>query len=123
MTTILIIDDEASFRTMLRRMLEVNGYAVLEAGNGDSGLMLLSEEQVDLVVSDIVMPEKEGIETIREIKALYPQQKVIAVSGGGQVGPGGYLQNAVMLGADCAMKKPFGVDELLGTVKGLLACA
>jgi len=110
--TVLVIDDEAIVRMTLARMLEIAGYRVLQAANGREGLQVFARERVDLVICDIIMPEKEGIETIGAIRCKNRTVKIIAMSGGGHVGSGGFLEMAARLGADHTLAKPFGREEL-----------
>jgi len=116
MKTILIIDDEESIRTSLGLMFKREGFNVLTADDGKKGMALFNKNQVDLVITDIVMPEKEGIETILELKKLLPDIPIIAISGGGRLAPDGYLKTAEQLGANYTFKKPFEQDDLLSTV-------
>jgi CheY-like chemotaxis protein len=116
--TILVIDDEAEVRQTLARMLA--GHAVHEAADGGAGLALAAELAPDLVVTDILMPEKEGIETIRELRRAHPRVRILAISGGGQSGTLDFLDMARALGADAALAKPFRRSELLEMVERLL---
>ena len=116
---VLIIDDEDQFRSMLRQFLESSGYEVVEAVNGDEGVGLFFEKPADIVISDIIMPEKEGIETVMEIKRQFPDAKVIVVSGGGWYGPDLDFDMAEKLGA-LTLKKPFELQELSETIQKLL---
>jgi DNA-binding response OmpR family regulator len=121
MARILVIDDEPEIRTILRQILEGAGYEVVDASNGWEGLRRYSEKPADLVITDLVMPEKEGIETIMELKRNFPGVKIIAISGGGHVGPDKYLSLAGGLGALRTFAKPFNIKELLTAVQELLA--
>lgn len=121
MTKILIIDDEALIRKMLRKVLEKNGYEVMEACNGNEGIKFFKEHLPDMVITDLLMPEKEGLETIKEIKRISPDIKIIAISGGGMVNPDIYLNLARKFGAHHSFVKPVDNDELILTVKQLLA--
>lgn len=85
MTRILVIDDEPQVRAMLRQMLEREGYEVVEAEEGEEGMRRYREQPVDLVITDILMPQKEGIETIRALRRTNPGVKIIAISGGGRM--------------------------------------
>ena len=120
MAQILVIDDDDQFRVMLKQMLTRNGYEVLEAPNGHEGLKLYREKKPELVITDIIMPEKEGIELIIELKREYPEVKVIAMSGGGRVKPDSYLDTAKILGAIRTFQKPFSMKDLLKTVESEL---
>lgn len=120
MANILIIDDDAALRGTMRKILERAGHRVREAPDGARGIMLYREEAADVVVTDLIMPEKEGIETIIELREEYPGVRILAVSGGGSIDPGGPLTDATYLGADAALAKPFTVEELQDAVARLL---
>jgi CheY-like chemotaxis protein len=120
MAHILIIDDEDQFRKMLRQMLERADYEVREAADGEQGLQLFRQQPVDLVITDIFMPEKEGIETIFELRRDFPDVKIIAISGGGRVGGLQYLKYAEGAGADHVLIKPFERRELLQAIQDVL---
>lgn len=121
MATILIIDDDEALRGTMRRILERKGHDVLEAGDGREGMALFRERGPDVVITDLIMPEQEGIETILQLKEEHAGARVLAVSGGGRVGPGGPLSDAVELGADASLAKPFSVEQLQQAVERLLA--
>lgn len=106
---------------MLRLTLAEFGHTVIEAGNGVEGLAKFPAEGVDLVITDIVMPEKEGIEVIMELRKKHPQLKVMAISGGGRIGSVDYLLIAKFLGAAKVLAKPFSNQELMMTVNDLLS--
>ena len=120
MATILLIDDDPLVAFTVERMLEGGGFTVIRAGDGEKGLRLLKEQKVDLIITDIIMPVKEGIETIREIREYDAKLPVIAVSGGGHGSGGNYLRMAQALGATEVLTKPFDQDDLLGAVKRCL---
>lgn len=113
MSTILLIDDDELIRITVRRILESAGHTVVEAKNGDEGLRLVRTIPLDLIITDIIMPEKEGIETILEIRKLNKNIRIIAISGGGRAHTMDFLPLARRLGADQALRKPFTPDELL----------
>jgi DNA-binding NtrC family response regulator len=121
MAVILVIEDDDSFRNVLVQMLEKAGYQVLSAENGNLALKHCSESNPDLVLTDIIMPDKEGLETIQELLNLCPNLKIIAMSGGGKFGPNSYLPLAAKLGAKRTLQKPFMRDELLSTISEVLA--
>ena len=121
MNTILVIEDDAQARKLIKRILEDAGYAVTEAGDGKEGVIQFNQKPADLVITDIVMPEQEGMETIRLLRKAVPKVKIIAVSGGGRVGPEDYLLMAKKFGARQTLKKPFKREELLKAVKDVLA--
>ncbi len=120
MARILIIDDDVHMRSMLRLMLESSDYEVVEAADGDEGLKLHKKKPADLIVTDIFMPEKDGLELIKEIGRQFLETKVIALSGGGSLVPENYLHLAKDLGAECTFKKPFASDGFLKAVNELL---
>lgn len=120
MKLILIIDDEPSIRSLLLKMLEREGYSVMAASDGKEGMKIVSELHPDLVITDIIMPEKEGIEIIREIKKGFPGIPVIAMSGGGRNSPASYLNVAKLLGANAIFEKPIEREKLLLAVKKAL---
>ena len=121
MALILVIDDDQALRRTARRILTGAGYTVIDAEDGIAGMRRLPTEQPALVITDILMPNKDGIETIREIRAVSPRTKVIATSGGGVSGKAMFLDAAQVLGADAILRKPFRAADLLATVDRLLA--
>ena len=120
MPKILVIEDDVAYRAMLTEALHEAGYAVLAAENGDEGIKLCRQHHCPLVVTDIFMPEKEGLETIRELKQDFPTLKIIAISGGGRKGILGFLDFAHRLGADMTLSKPFSPPQMLSMVKELM---
>jgi len=120
MARILIIDDEELVRFTLRQMLERAGHEVHEARDGEEGLAQYREQRPDLVITDIIMPEKEGIETILELRRDGQDVKLIAISGGGRIGNLGVLETAKKLGADEAMAKPIERNQLLAMVQACI---
>lgn len=120
MARIVVVDDDEQVRTVFRIALEQNGYDVGEAAEGGAALKSCRAQPADLAIIDIVMPGKEGIETIAELKAEFPDIKIVAISGGGSAGPGTYLELAGRLGAHRTFAKPIRNDELLAVVRELL---
>jgi DNA-binding response OmpR family regulator len=120
MKRILVIDDEVGIRRALRTVLELAGYEVREARNGQDAMRLWREEESDLVITDIHMPDKDGIETILELRALSPDLPIIAVSGSGEKKSRDLLQDAKLSGSIWTMDKPFGLTELLKRVSEVL---
>ncbi len=119
MATILVIDDQAPIRALLRVALEAAGHEVLEASNGRLGLKLYRERPVDLVITDIVMPEMDGLEMILELTRNFLNVKVIAMSG--CLESEGQLRVAKLLGARQTFQKPLDMEELLSAVRYDLA--
>jgi DNA-binding response OmpR family regulator len=120
MERILIIDDEAPIRSMIRLILEREGYTVTEASDGAEGIRCFREKPADLVITDLIMPNKDGIGLILELKKEFSTAKIIAMSGGGLNRPEGYLRGAKKLGAAYTLSKPINRQELLRAVKDAL---
>ncbi len=117
---ILVIDDDDQMRVLLRQVMEWAGYEVMEASNGRQGMIRQRKNPADLVITDLIMPEQEGLETIGQLKKEFAGIKIIAISGGGRIGPEAYLPAARELGADRVFSKPFDVRELVNSVRELL---
>jgi DNA-binding response OmpR family regulator len=117
MAKILLIDDERATRTLVRRILASVENEVIEAADGQEGLTQFVIHRPHVVITDILMPEKEGIETIRELRRIAPTIWIIAMSGGGAAHDVVFLDFAKALGADFALAKPFRADELIAAVK------
>ncbi|MDH3349639.1 MAG: response regulator [Desulfobulbaceae bacterium] len=118
---VLIIDDDEQMRILLRQIMEWRGYDVSEAENGKVGVRIQRDTPAELIVTDLIMPEQEGLETIRTIKNEFPGVKIVAISGGGRIGPDAYLPAARELGADRVFSKPFDIGELVEAVEELFA--
>ena len=119
MARILVIDDQEPIRSLLRIILEGAGHEVLEASNGRLGLELYRERSADLIITDIVMPEMDGLELLLELTRKFLNVKVIAISGG--LASGGALDVAKLLGARHTFKKPLDMEQLLSAVRYDLA--
>lgn len=117
----MIIDDEPAVRKTLRTYFERAGYQVAEAGDGRTGLRLHGVASADVIITDIFMPDFDGIETIRELRRVAPGVKVIVVSGGDSTGTLNMLEDAKLLGADRAFHKPLKPEELLGAIREMLS--
>ncbi len=118
---ILVIDDEAPVRIMIRATLEKSGFSIVEGADGRDCMTALTQDpEIGLVILDIIMPDQEGIETIIEMKKKFPHVKVVAISGGGHIGPKNYLDIARNLGAVATLAKPFSRTELLQAVQAAL---
>jgi DNA-binding response OmpR family regulator len=121
MKIILVIDDDEDVRSCIRNILEHSGYSVLEAENGRVGIDIFRHNPVVLVIVDLFMPEKEGIETIMELRKELADLKILAISGGiPGYGPDHFLHIAQKLGADGTLDKPFNMQQLLSKVENLL---
>jgi DNA-binding response OmpR family regulator len=105
---------------MLRIVLENSGYQVREAANGKIALDIFTQSPSDLIITDLIMPDKEGIELIMQVRRSHPEVKIIAMSGGGRINPLDYLNLAQKFGADYSIAKPFSNRELLDKVKMVL---
>ena len=124
MARILIIEDDSLTREWLETLLTRNGYVVDLATNGQEGIDLFRRHPADLVITDIVMPEKDGIETITDLRRDNAEVKVIAISGGERRPEGmsrNYLHSARLLGANRSMQKPIANKDLLAAIRELLA--
>jgi CheY-like chemotaxis protein len=119
MLRILIIEDDEEIRDLLERLLTREGYAVSAAANGKQGVVAFRADPFDMVITDIIMPEKDGIEAIMDLKRERPDLKLIAISGGGRADPENYLHSAQLLGANRTLRKPFTNDAILAAVKEL----
>lgn len=120
MARVLVIDDEELARFTVREILETAGHEVIEARDGVEGLALQRAQRCDLVVTDIIMPRKEGVEMIIEMKQEQPGLKIVAISGGGRTRNLDFLKLAKEFGADKVLAKPFSADELVATVRECL---
>jgi DNA-binding response OmpR family regulator len=118
---VLIVEDDAELLQLMSRALQGAGHAVLTAGDGEAGLRLFRAEPPDLVVCDIVMPDKDGIELIPEMKAARPEVKLVAISGRQMIGALDVLGLARRMGADATLAKPFAMEALQAIVATLLA--
>ena len=114
---ILVIDDDYFVRYTLARILRGNGYDVVTAADGEQGMSVFRSAAPDLVITDIIMPNQEGIETIRHMRRERPDARIIAISGGGRIGTLDVLEIAQKLGADEVMHKPFDAAQLLSQVR------
>lgn len=120
MARILIVDDEESVRVALARWLTGARHELHQAADGNEALQVLAKQEIDVVVTDIFMPHREGLETIREIRARWPDVHIIAMSGGGRIRSAEFVQVAEKLGASVILNKPFTGDELADAVSTVL---
>ena len=129
MKKVIIIDDEEDIRFVLGEILARAGFDVRVAANADDGLDLLREHGADIVITDIIMPGKDGVQTVYDIRMEFPNTKIIVISGGGNISPAeyeptaiktsAYLASATEAGADLTLTKPFGRTEIVQAVKEL----
>ena len=117
--TVLVVDDDELFRNTLKTALTGAGYRALTAINGTQALERLREEEVEILVIDILMPEKDGLETLREVRRMKHKAAVVTMSGGGQLNADFFTKSARYLGASATLLKPFTLEELLSVLKGL----
>jgi CheY-like chemotaxis protein len=120
MPGVLIVEDDKELREMLKMMLLRRNFTVLEAENGKSAIMHFKPLLTDVVVTDLIMPEEDGLKVVIKLRELKPSIKIIAISGGGKVGPGSYLNLAKALGADAVYSKPFSLNDLVAKIEQLL---
>ena len=121
--TILVVDDEADVIRMITLILEDADYQVISVNRGEDAIKLLARQAVDLIVTDIIMPDMEGIEFIQSVKASHPAVPIVAISGGGRSHNADFLKFARSLGARATLSKPFRREELLAAVSKILAPA
>lgn len=119
--TILLVDDDNQFRSFMAEMLSDNNYNAIEAENGETGLEKYFADKPDLVITDIVMPEKEGIELILTVRQDNESVPIIAISGGNLGNADSYLGMAQKLGVNATLTKPFAMDDILKEINTLLA--
>lgn len=122
MAKILVVDDEESVRFIIKETLEQDRHEVTEARTGNEALAMFAQKPAELVITDLVMPDKNGIDLILELKSRYPNVRILAISGGGGLnGRFDYIPIAELIGARSVMRKPFNIFELRDTVNALLA--
>ena len=129
MTRVMIIDDEEDIRIVLKEIFTRAGFDAVVASDGNEGLNMLREQAADLVITDVIMPGSDGVETAYDIRMEFPKTKIIVMSGGGNAAPLGYepaavsttafLASAAAVGADMTMTKPFDRDELIKVAREL----
>jgi DNA-binding response OmpR family regulator len=121
MALVLLVEDDESFRQAIRRVLEQAGHEVVEAGDGEEACSDFDPDRFDLVITDLLMPRQDGIETIQDLRRRAPDVPIIAVSGGGWNSLEVYLKMATCLGATRTLAKPFDSEVLVNTVAEVLA--
>jgi DNA-binding response OmpR family regulator len=120
MQGILIVEDDKDLREMLKTSLSKRKYTVLEASDGKEAIMHFKPAITDLVITDVIMPDEDGLKVIMKLKEIKPDIKIIAISGGGKAGPGNYLNVARALGADEVLPKPFSLNDLISKIEFIL---
>ena len=121
MARILVVDDEVELRTLLRKVLTRRGHDVIEAENGSVAISMVEQgEKPDLIITDIFMPDTDGIEVLRHLRAKYPDLKIVVMSGGGNRVSRGYLPAATALGANHVIEKPFDPSSVGDQIEDLL---
>jgi DNA-binding response OmpR family regulator len=118
---ILVVDDNEDLRSTIQALLQADGFEVAVAGNGQAALALHQSHPADVVITDLFMPDKDGIETIVELRKLSPQLKIVAISGWTSTQGSDYLQVAREIGATVTLQKPFDPQELSRVVRQLAA--
>ena len=121
MASILVIDDDDRARDVIRQMLEGAGYEVSLASDGEEGIKTYKESPTDLIITDVIMPNEDGMGVIINLRKDFPHVKIIAISGGGRVVNADFLKIAQTLGAMSTLKKPFDKEDLLKAVRDALA--
>ena len=116
----MVIDDDTDIRRALRKVLERDGHTVVEEPNGHSALRHFTGDPADLVISDVYMPDMDGIDFLMRVRDAFPDARFIMISGGGSLGKESVLQAAERLGADRVLEKPFKVQEVREMVQDLL---
>lgn len=120
MARILIVDDEDNIRFTLVKTLQAEGHETFEASDGEFAQDILDKHDVDLVITDILMPNREGLETIKMLRESRPEIRIIAMSGGGRLHNTNFLKAAKQFGADLVLKKPFSMADLRNEVAEIL---
>jgi CheY-like chemotaxis protein len=120
MAGVLIVEDDKELREMISISLTRRKLTVMEAINGRDAIIHFKPSITDLVVTDLIMPEEDGLKVIMKLKELKPSLKIIAISGGGKAGPGSYLKLAKALGADAIYSKPFSINDLIAKIEELI---
>jgi len=120
MAVILLVEDDKELKEMLKVALVRRKFTVVEADNGKEAISHFKPGVVDIVITDLIMPEEDGLKVIVKLREIKPSIKIIAISGGGKAGPVNYLNVAKALGADALFSKPFSVSELINKTEELL---
>lgn len=120
MSRVLVVEDHPPMRAIMAAVLEGMGHQVYQAGNGLEALRVQADANAELMLTDLFMPEMEGLETIRQMRSRYPHVRIMAVSGGSSRGEAGdYLHMALKFGAESALRKPFTIKEMIDAVTAM----
>lgn len=114
------MEDDDDLREMLKVSLLRKKFIVMEAANGKDAIIHFKPSVTDLLVTDLIMPEEDGLKVIMKLREMKPELRIIAISGGGKAGPGSYLSLAKVLGADAVFSKPFSLNDLVVKIEDLL---
>ena len=123
MPAVLLLDDNSAYRTLMTEVLALAGFEVAAAADGRRVAAILSERRIDLVITDLVMPERDGIETITDLHYSHPRLPVIAISGDVPINRDLYLKLAEKLGASRVLAKPFKMDQLVAAAREALVAS
>ncbi len=121
MAGVLIVEDDNELREMINISLTRRKFTVIEAVDGKEAITHFKPSITDLVITDLIMPEEDGLKVIMKLREMKPSLKIIAISGGGKAGPGSYLNLAKALGADAVYSKPFSINDLITRIEELLS--
>lgn len=121
MAQVMVVDDDQQVLRLISEIIEKEGHQVIQAADGERASQLFEQHPTDMVITDLLMPNKEGLELIQELRSLRPEVKIIAYSGGGQIEPDNYLDFAKGMGADRVFSKPIPIKELKTAVSELLS--
>lgn len=121
MTQILVVDDDVHIRKLICKALEKSGFEALGAADGKEAIIQFGTHRPEMVITDIIMPDMEGTETITQLRQMDPDVKIIAISGGGFVQPEFYLGLAKKMGADQIIRKPIDLHEMMDKIEALLS--
>jgi len=121
--SILVVDDEPLLRDFVQQMLQIAGHRVVSAEDGRQAGEIMAQQPFDLLLTDLLMPERDGIELIDEVRRQYPEVRIIAMSGGGRIGREQYLRIAQGFGANALLEKPFGPKQLLAVVDRVMGAS
>lgn len=123
MIRIMVVDDDEAFRQTVCELLAEGDFEILSAESGTQLFTVLKKQSVDIVLTDIVMPDEDGLEIVRKIKKMNPAPKIVAMSGGGRIAATDYLEIARLMGVSATIQKPFKQQELVGLLQQVFSSA